>query len=423
MNSDSYLFFENQKANKRRWIENLILLNFIILVFFTLFGTGLPFQERTLDSFESEGTNIVNQIVYTSLFLFSLPIIFSFYNRLIDFILKEKFLSIFLIWCVISFLWSDYSFLSIKRSFQLVVMFIVILNSLLFCDFKKLLKSLKIIIVAYLIVTYVSGIFIPGAIDSSFGTWRGLESHKNGLGQMANILFLFSLLFYDKNHKQSTKIINYFISIFSIILVLLSGSSTAVMGFVVVVFLSIIFSFEKVFLSLRLGRTIFVLLILFIICSAIIVSFSKDLLAFIPGLFDKDLTLTGRTDIWAYVWDEIQKKPLLGYGYSTYWVKGTSRIETFQIIQSHNSYLEITLQVGILGFLLFFILCVSFFKRIFNKNDNLAFLALLTILILNFTEGSLFQTRGRSTFIFMFFYILVSSFFFELKRPFKNILK
>lgn len=68
-------FFDQLQNNKTNWIANLALLNFIILVFFTLFGTDLPFQESTLDAFETENTNIVNQILYTFLFLSSLPFI------------------------------------------------------------------------------------------------------------------------------------------------------------------------------------------------------------------------------------------------------------------------------------------------------------------------------------------------------------
>lgn len=421
MISDNYRFFNQPRDNKKNWIDNLALINFIILVFFTLFGTGLPFQEKSLDGFETETTNIVNQIVYSFLFLSSLPILLVCSEAIKYFILKERFLTLFLILCLLSALWSDYSFLSIKRSFQLVVMAIVLINAFLFLGLDQKLKWLRILIILYITVTYIAGFLIPGAIDTTFGTWRGLEEQKNGLGQMAVLLFLFSLFFYEKSDKRRKTIINYIISILSIILVLLSGSSTAALGLVVVLLLFLIFSFEKVFLPLKLGKSIFAILIAFITCIAILVSiFSQDLLAMIPGLFGKDLTLTGRTDIWEFVWAEIQKKLLLGYGYSTYWVAGTSGVETFRINQSHNSYLEIMLQLGLIGFVLFFILLAIFFKRIVKINHNLSLMTLISLLIINFTEGSLFQTRGRSTFVFLFFYFLVSVKFFELNNSSKR---
>jgi len=57
-------------------IDNLIILNFALLVFFTFFGTKLPFQGIDIEkTFRRETTNIVNQILYVFLFLSSMIIV------------------------------------------------------------------------------------------------------------------------------------------------------------------------------------------------------------------------------------------------------------------------------------------------------------------------------------------------------------
>ena len=57
--------------------------------------------------------------------------------------------------------------------------------------------------------------------------------------------------------------------------------------------------------------------------------FSSEIFGLIPGYFGKDMTLSGRVHIWEYVWTEIEKNLLLGYGFATYWIMGSSRIDIF----------------------------------------------------------------------------------------------
>ena len=72
-------------------IDNLIILNFAVLVFFTFFGTKLPFQETDLgETFKRESTNIVNQIVYVFLFLSSMIIVIKRIDTISLFIKRER---------------------------------------------------------------------------------------------------------------------------------------------------------------------------------------------------------------------------------------------------------------------------------------------------------------------------------------------
>ncbi len=70
-------------------------------------------------------------------------------------------------------------------------------------------------------------------------------------------------------------------------------------------------------------------------------------------------TLTGRTSIWAQVWIEILKRPWLGYGFSAFWrgTKGASFEVVvalkFILFHAHNGFLEILLELGAAGLLLF----------------------------------------------------------------------
>jgi O-antigen ligase len=81
----------------------------------------------------------------------------------------------------------------------------------------------------------------------------------------------------------------------------------------------------------------------------------------VTALIGKDATLTGRTEIWAPLGFSIMKRPLLGYGYSTFWtgIDGESGLVALSVgwvaSYAHNGYLEVALQLGLvgLGFIVF----------------------------------------------------------------------
>lgn len=392
--------------------------NFFILAFFTFMGTSLPFQDRLVDAYEAETTNIVNQIVYLFLFFSSIIIVIQNPNRIFSFIRSEKYLTLFILFCLVSFLWSDYSLISFKRSFQLFITYITILNAVLFAKIDSMVVILKIIAYIYLFITFFSGMLIPQAIDPAFGTWRGIELHKNLLGHTSLMIFTLGIYFVRESKNKFSKYNSLILILFSIIVTILSGSSTNIIGLILVSLILLITNIDEYFSPLGVGRLFSNLIIITIILGSIITSiYSEEILSFIPRLFGKDLSFTGRDLIWAYIWTEIQKKFWLGYGYGSYWIMGTSVIDLFQgavgwrVNEAHNGFLEIMLQTGMIGFVLFVSVIVSFIRKIIKSGFIIALLALVSITIVNFSESFIFQPRSPSTIVFILFYLLMLKFY------------
>jgi exopolysaccharide production protein ExoQ len=76
-------------------------------------------------------------------------------------------------------------------------------------------------------------------------------------------------------------------------------------------------------------------------------------------LLGRDATLSGRTEIWRQVWIAIADRPCLGYGFSAFWqgFSGPSWNVVvalhFVLFHAHNGLLEIWLELGVFGVLLF----------------------------------------------------------------------
>jgi len=77
---------------------------------------------------------------------------------------------------------------------------------------------------------------------------------------------------------------------------------------------------------------------------------------FLLGLYGKDLTFTGRTVIWRGCFRAIREQPWFGYGLGGVWsnpaaqpTKGILSQLGFIVFHAHNGYVELMLQLGIIG--------------------------------------------------------------------------
>jgi len=85
----------------------------------------------------------------------------------------------------------------------------------------------------------------------------------------------------------------------------------------------------------------------------------------ILGLLGKSDDLTGRLDIWAAVINLAQQRPAFGWGWVSWWVPWVAPFDTLAFeagvrqLHAHNAWLDIFLQLGIAGLVIFGALIVS----------------------------------------------------------------
>jgi exopolysaccharide production protein ExoQ len=86
-------------------------------------------------------------------------------------------------------------------------------------------------------------------------------------------------------------------------------------------------------------------------------------------LVNRSPRLTGRTDLWGAVVTAILKHPWLGYGFNGFWqgLQGESASVLLTVgwpaLHSHNGFLDLTLDLGLLGLLVFAIGYCSLLRR------------------------------------------------------------
>jgi hypothetical protein len=98
---------------------------------------------------------------------------------------------------------------------------------------------------------------------------------------------------------------------------------------------------------------------------ALVVVFRGALL----GLIGRSDDLTGRLDIWAAVIGLAQERPWFGWGWVSYWAPWVEPFDDLVVIrgvtylQAHNAWLDVWLQLGILGLILVGILVLTTASR------------------------------------------------------------
>lgn len=399
--------------------ERIAKLSFLLYLFFIFFGTSIPFKEEKVDV-EEYGSNPFRQLIFSLLYFLSFISILPVFQKVLSIIKKEKFLSLFLLWALLSVMWSDFSDVSFKRWFQIFGAFIVCMSAVIYLNSpQKILTYFRWITSLYLILSIIAVIGIPGASMDYQGTrvWRGLAPHKNSLGQIilvCTVITVFSI----KYLKSRNKIWDYWMLFISIILLLGSRSTTALVVLLIVALIAISSDAQG---KLGLGilskwiyfSAIFTVIAFYVSFLVLFPSFLEEIF----GVFGKDMTFTGRTDLWMYlVGIASSKNLLLGVGYGGFWVYGSPNlIKLYSLvhdtpIQAHNGYVDITIETGFIGLTLVLLIVLWYFYNNAKHTDvNYWKYFIIITLLSNFQESTLFKLNSTTGILFIFSYLLLFS--------------
>jgi len=356
--------------------------------------------------------NIVNQLLYSVLFIICIITLIPKYKSAIQLIIKGKFLFIFLLYAFLSILWSEYTFISFKRIFQIITVVLIFVNMFAHIeDEKYILRVFRFIVSLYLFSSLLVVFTVSGAKDPQFLTWRGFAQTKNNLGQVSLITFIVSFILSNYNTERG-RYYDYLLMLLSLTLLFGSRSGTSIVTFIGVIFLLSIIKFSDLFKTIGLSRTFTTLTFAFIVTITFVLVFYSSAIEEFTLMIGKDPSFTGRTDLWENIYFEILKHPILGAGYQSFWVvENPDVIQLYGIFvwlpnQAHNGYLDMINDLGIVGFGIFVIMMFNYFYQsmITEKTNYWAFI-IIAVLVINLQESTLFRTGNLSGLIFIFSYL------------------
>ena len=233
---------------------------------------------------------------------------------------------------------------------------------------KKQMWLLFLVGIIASILSLAVGLTIP----SGEAWWLGIYSHKNYFARMMIFAAITSLIITLDIRRYRYRWVTIAAFFLAVALLLLSQGKTGLAVFLI----SLCFvPFYQIIVKqpYRLRVIIFTTsLIIFIFIAVLVLN---NIETIVIDWMGKDLEFNGRSPIWERVIPKIWDRPLLGYGIHGFWSSqeglNAARglwIESFLIeglgMHSHNGYLDLLLDLGFVGLLLFSINLVSILNRI-----------------------------------------------------------
>lgn len=297
---------------------------------------------------------------------------------------------LFLALAGLSALWAKAPITTLTLAIYQSILFSTLLISVCVCPNPlRIIRSVLAILAIAVVLNLVAvALFPPSSIGHA-----GIYGQKNTLGAAAGCAFVFGL-FSLTDPRVLWRLVAAFTVVGAAALVLASDSKTVLMLVIVspAAAIAIFFSGKM----LRTGPIVTALLLIavcvtgFLTIGAMNDFYGQDLLIAIFG----EPTFTGRTEIWAFAYDYIELSPILGNGYRGFWDLGLaspkhgSEIEFIRTIGSgHNGFIDVALDLGIVGLVLVIVLVLVFFHQAGQHQFRTSARTLLYMSLIIFVVG------------------------------------
>jgi exopolysaccharide production protein ExoQ len=321
-----------------------------------------------------------------------------------------KWLLAYVAFAGLSTLWAfkpEISF--IRYTQQVMIISSIVLPALLAARTVDWMRGLFLCYALGVLLNFCVALNTP---PSALGEVSGYFLGKNYLGEFAAPALL--LGFFEAFHPGLRRPLGIIVAILSALLLYWSQCKTA-LGFVL---FSPILAGLALIVRKRAGVSIAITIFSIPFCYEMVSNVSPNINAGrISYMLYHDSTFTGRTIIWAFAQQESERRPLLGWGYQSFWLVGSDAPSVVeapsfvgQMPEGHNGYVDTKLELGYIGYtllLIFIFTTLHAIGRVADRDPTKALLVLslaLYVMVHNLLES--LWMRGLE-FLWLLFLILV----------------
>ena len=276
------------------------------------------------------------------------------YRQILQALRANKLLVLLVLLAILSTFWSEDPYFTLRRAIALLATTLFAIDLSTRYSLRELLRLVGIALALPIVLSVVVEIFFHGLLtptaDSS--AWSGVFDHKN---VFAKTVVLAATVFLTQTRLALWGAITTMgVVVISFVLIGAAQARTALVVFAVMLLLLPAFRIDR-----ESRKAVIPITIMAALVASCILPLTTDLTSF-TGLLGRDATLTGRTAIWAQSLASVARRPIEGYGYSAFWGVSSEalRIDSYiggELNHAHNGYLELTLELGIVGLALFLV--------------------------------------------------------------------
>ena len=360
--------------------------------------------------------NPISRYTLLALTLLGLMVLLKRKTRHSTIIRSNGWLFAFYFYTLLSAGWSEYQDISIKRWIKifgtLIMALVIVFEDNYQEAFEHVIRR-YVFICLTLSVVFVKFFSHLGFSVGRQGSrvWTGVAPGKNALGMLCTVSLLFLAWRLIK-----TRPVSYF-DVLSLLmgayLLIRAGSATAIV--LTVIGLALLYGVSV--LKIPIKKMALLTAALFLAALGVLSFFTSSAVTEGSNLFfkaiERDPSLTGRVPLWEDLLRIGSKHPISGSGYESFWLENIADLwekYAFGPINAHNGYVDLYLNLGIIGVAIFMILIVKLLARLFTESalstyyGQIAFVFCMINIIRNITESSL-MNASLSWFLLLFFLI------------------
>lgn len=267
---------------------------------------------------------------------------------------REWLLVLLALWCVMSFAWSAYPPITLRHGIQLVLTVVI---AVAVAYRLAPLAFIKILFVASSLAGLAS--LASGRSRADGMGYLGIYASKNALANASALLIIVALaLLLDRRLPARWRLPALGSLLMGMLLLVMGKSSGALVST-----LGVVLAFGAIVLLQRLAPYVRLVVVAMVVVLAtalgfLLSFFAAELSQVFLNLTGKDVTLTGRTDLWAVAFQEIAAQPILGVGFQAFWVQGNPLAEQLWAMfgiagragfHFHNTLISNTVEIGLVG--------------------------------------------------------------------------
>ena len=316
-----------------------------IVVTFLYFANGGTFNTSADGSSKSSTAHKIGLLIVC---VVAIVLFLQRYRSVLTAVLRLPWLMLFAALGMISCAWSVDPLQSLVSGVTLVCFMLLAVEVSDLYDADGVLDLIMLTGVIAVPLSLLVSVLVP-SIGSTSSGWRGIFSHKQQCAAVGTILLVTAIHWLPRSQLQ--RVLRGPYILLCIVMIGMSGSRTGWLLAAIALFLSAALwvlqkARPKDALLIALGSIPVAAIVFYVLTLAS---------TFLLAKLGKDATLNQRTIIWDAAWQEVKRRPWLGYGYESFWrgISGSSvnvvLTAGWDVYQAQSGYLDLLLQFGVLG--------------------------------------------------------------------------
>jgi O-antigen ligase len=360
----------------------------------------------------------LDRSVFLVLIMLGVAALFTRRRQLEGFVRRNRWLVLLFLFAAVSMAWSDYPFVSFKRWVKgfgnLTMVLMVLTEDDPLLAIRTLFRRCFIVLIpmSVLLIKYYPEFGRSYLMWTWKPTYIGVTTNKNTLGALclsSGLFYVWELARRFPRGKPGVRLRKWSTwLLLSMVLWLLymADSATSLASLMAGSAIVVGVNLPVVKRNIRhMGAYVVSAVFIFVVLQLAI-----DIVEVVILSLGRDVTLTGRSDLWRELW-QMNQAPILGEGYGSFWLG--ERAEYFWEMyywhpnQAHNGYLETLINLGWVGLSLMIMTVVGVYRDIRSRIDQDLDLQrfrlglLVAICLHNITEATFLKELSLLWFVFL----------------------